>query len=212
MSIRDDILTVRSSRGLVSGKLMFAIVSFGFSLILFFAFVVPEYENIQQLMAEGRAKSKNIEAKNDTLKNILDFKKSIENVSNSDLEKVKVFIPGDNKVEFQLSNIDSLRRIYRLTLTGISVNEAGSAKGSKKEDSLILQGKEVKKSLLNFTVGGDFSGILSFIYSLERNIPFTNMESLEIVTDKKEVENKETGETEEIKTIEANVSLTLYHY
>lgn len=212
MSIRDDILTVRSSRGLVSGKLMFAIVSFGFSLILFFAFVAPEYENIQLLIAEERVKTKNIDAKNETLKNIMDFKKSVEDVSSSDLEKVKIFIPSGDKVEFQLSNIDSLRSLYRLTLTGISVNEAGSAKGSKKEEALILQGKEVKKSVLDFTVGGDFSGILSFVYSLERNVPFTNIESLEIVTDKKAIKNITTGETEEIKTIKANVSLILYHY
>lgn len=212
MGASADILTVGSSREVISGKLMFAIVSFGFSLILFFAFVVPEYEHMQSLMTEERAEIKNIQAKKDTLKNILDFKKSIENVSSSDMEKVRVFIPGDDKVEFHLSNIDSLRRIYRLSLSDVAISEPDAIKGTKKEEPLILQGKEVKKSILSFNVGGDFSGILSFVYSLERNIPFTNIENLEILTEKEKIVDKMTGEKVEIKSISAIVSLVLYHY
>ncbi len=213
MNIRNNVLKVER-RGILSGKLAFAIASFGFSLILFFTFVAPEYKHMQSLEIENVVKTKNIKEKNDTLTNILEFKKSIENVSASDLEKVKVFIPDDDKIEFQLSNIDNLRKSSRLSLFDVSVSETASKKGAKKatEEPLMLQGKEVKKSIINFTVGGDFSGIVSFINSLERTIPFTNIQSLEILTDKKRVVDEATKESVEVKSISSKISLEVYHY
>lgn len=223
MNIGSDILTVKNTKGFLSGKMIFSIASFVFGLVLFFVFIVPEYEKLKILTLEERLRSNNFDKRSQILGKMKSFERRVDNVSGSDLEKIKMFIPADNKVEFQLSNLDILARVMNVELYDLEILTGESAsknnnfsKKEKKGDEkpVKISSGEINETGYLFNIRGSYADILTFIHSIERNVPMLKINEISVSIDKEKAKNNEetASDIKTNKTITANISMSSYNY
>lgn len=208
MNIGPDLLTVSSTKGILSGKMMFSVASFIFGMALFFIFIVPAYKNMKIAELEDGLRSANLDKKNQTLAKMRSFERKVRDVSESDVEKIKTFIPADDKIEFQLSNLDILARVMKVELSGLGIVSKGDA------GNIILSGGAAKVVNYGFQVTGDYGDVLMFIHSIERNVPMFRISNLSIsVSDKTAQEEEDEVITENInKPVSATITMSSYNY
>jgi len=216
MNIGADILTVKSTKGVLSGKMMFSVASFVFGMVLFFTFIVPEYRDMKLLILEEKLRGSNLDEKNQTLAKMMSFERRVDNVSDSDIEKIKMLIPAEDKIELQLSNLDMLARVMNVKLSDLSITKSDSdSKNGKNqaEKTFTLGGKEVGVVDYSFKISGKYADILTFISSIERNVPLYNVNKVDLDVEKEtKVAEENALPVVEEKTINANLSMKSYNY
>jgi len=208
MNIGPDILTVSSTKGILSGKMMFSVASFIFGMVLFFVFIVPEYKNMKIAELEDGLRSANLDKKNQTLAKMRSFERKVRDVNESDVEKIKTFIPADDKIEFQLSNLDILARVMKVELSGLGITSKGDA------GAISLSGGEAKVVNYGFQVSGSYGDVLMFIHSIERNVPMFRINNLSIaVSDKAVQKEADAVVTEKTnRSVSASITMSSYNY
>ncbi|MFA6096476.1 MAG: hypothetical protein WC788_02505 [Candidatus Paceibacterota bacterium] len=208
MNIGPDILTVSSTKGILSGKMMFSIASFIFGMVLFFSFIVPAYKNMKIAELEDGLRSANLDKKNQTLAKMRSFERKVRDVSESDVEKIKTFIPVDDKIEFHLSNLDILARVMKVELSGLGIASKADA------GAISLSGGEAKVVNYGFQASGDYGDVLMFIHSIERNVPMLRISNLSIsVSDKTAQKEADAIVAENTnKTVSASIVMSSYYY
>lgn len=216
MNIGADILSVKSTKGLLSGKMMFSVASFIFGMVLFFTFIVPEYRDMKLLISEEKLRGSSFDKKNQTLAKMMSFERKVDNVSDSDIEKIKMFIPADDKIELQLSNLDMLARVMNVELSDLSIlkSDIASKNGKNEAEKVItFGGREVGMVDYSFKVSGSYADILTFVNSIERNVPIYKINKIKLDVDEETANSGEKAfPVMKEKIIKASLFMKSYNY
>lgn len=181
MNLGVDIITTRSDKMIISGKMTFAISSLVFSLVLFFIFIVPEYKNLKIMEIREKIEKDGLDNKNQILAKMKSFQRSLNDIDDADVEKIKMFLPSDDKLEFHLSNLDNMAAVHRLEISNLSVlyvtDSANQSDGNNASGPSIKNG-ELQGMIYSFRVKGAYVNVKAFLNSIESNIPVLKLESL----------------------------------
>lgn len=204
-----------NSSGKIPIEAELLILSFVFSLILVFVLVVPEYK--QMKIAEERVKliQENIESKNSVLEKVKDYNEKNKTIREMDLEKFNSLLSERNNVEKYIMDISKIANTSgsRVIVRGFSISNPRAVKLPAENSSLDLQAVAI-----SFSASGDFDNFMSFLDSIEKNVPLMELNSLNIrkiesedLTESK-IENEEDGEVDaKIIFVEADVVLSFYY-
>lgn len=218
MNTGTDILTVNKSTGFLTGKMIFSIASFVFGMVLFFIFIIPQYREMKILAMEEDLRSANLDKKNQTLSKMKVFERKMDDISDSEIEKIKMLIPSDDKIEFQLSNLDIFGRVMKVELHDLKVskkeggNDKGSGEKNNAEKSIKLQSGNLQSVTYDFKIKGSYSDIVMFIRSIERNIPMFQVSKISLEQEKPKSSKEDAPQITTNKVLVANISMSSYNY
>lgn len=220
LSLGADIITVNNSKGIFSGKMVFSTASLVFCLVVFFIFIIPGYRNIKILTIEEALKNSNYDKKMQTLAKMQAFELQVNDVSKSDIDKINMFIPNDNKVEYQLSNLDNLAAVYRVKLSKMQVTKKqreevnpDDPEASKKE--FELQEGDADNMIYKFEAKGAYGDVMALLRSVENNIPFLRLNNIRLADQGSEYEGGRASEEkpEDIgRVLIAKIEFTSFYF
>lgn len=199
-------------------------LSFVFSLILVFVYVVPEYRKMKIAEKQIELVQENIELKNSVLEKVKDYNEENKTIREMDSEKFNSLLSEKNNVEKYIADINRIVNTSgsRVSIREFSISDPMSVKLPIENSSLDLQTVDI-----SFSVLGDFDNFMSFLDSIEKNVPLMELGSLNIrkieskslteikIENDKEEGGEEGGEVAEegVETIfvEASVVLSFYY-
>ncbi|MCK4891188.1 MAG: hypothetical protein KAS78_00830 [Candidatus Pacebacteria bacterium] len=204
-----------NSSSKISIETKLVLLSFVFSLILLFVFVVPKYRQVKILEEQIKLIQENIESKNRVLEQVKDYNQKNKTIREMDLEKFSSLFLEKNNIEKYIADINRIAKSSgsRVNVGKFLISDPKSVKLPIENISLDLQSTDI-----SFSVLGDFDNFMSFLDSIEKNVPLMELSSLNIIkienkdlTESK-IEHEEDGEAD-AKTIfvEANVILSFYY-
>ena len=132
-----------------------------------------------------------------------------------DLEKFNSLLSEGNNTEEYIVNINKAANTSgsRVSIKNFSIGDPMPVKLSVENSSLDLQ-----EAKISFSVLGDFYNFMSFLDSIEKNVPLMELSSLNIRKIESEdltgskIENEEGGEADaEIIFVEAEITLSFYY-
>ncbi|NOQ68192.1 type 4a pilus biogenesis protein PilO [Patescibacteria group bacterium] len=190
-------------------------LSFVFSLILIFVFVVPKYRQMEISKEQIKLIQENVESKNSVLEKVKDYNEKNKTIREMDLKKFNSLLPERNNVEKYIADINKMADTSgsRVNIGKFSISNPRFVKSPVRNSSLDLRATDI-----SFSVLGDFDNLMSFLDSIEKNVPLMELSSLNIGKIENEdltrskIENEEDGETA-AKTIfvEANIILSFFY-
>lgn len=204
-----------NSNGKIPIETELLLLSFVFSLILVFVFVVPKYRQMEISKEQIKLIQENIESKNSVLEKVKDYNEKNKTIREVDLKKFNSLLSERNNVEKYIADINKMANTSgsRVNIGKFSISNPRFVKSPVRNSSLDLRATDV-----SFSVLGDFDNLMSFLDSIEKNVPLMELSSLNIRKTKREnlteskIENKEGGKADaEIVFVEAAVVLSFYY-
>ena len=203
MRIDEDIAMERNREKIVSGKMILLFFSLLFSVTIMFVFLVPQFEQTKIKEMEIELTNKTLESKRDTFIKIDSFNRTYKDISKTEINKMYDLLPDDNNFEEHLANIDKMAKRSGISIQNISFPERKTQAGS------TVNKDNFKIAEISFSTKSNFLNFMSFLSSLEKNIPITNIESISII---KKDENDDDSEDVMIdNNIETKTKLLFYH-
>jgi len=190
-------------------------LSFVFSLVLVLVLVIPEYRKMKIAEKQIELAHENIELKNSVLEKVKDYNEKNEIIREIDLEKFNSLLLEKNDVEKYIADINKIvnKSGSRVSIIKFSISDPTSVKLPIENSSLDLHTVDIR-----FSVLGDFDNFMSFLDSIEKNVPLMELGSLNIRKIESEnltgneTENEEGSETDaETMFVEADVVLSFYY-
>lgn len=214
MNFGADIVTVRRAEGLLSGKMVFVLASLIFTMGLFFLFILQEYRNMKILTMEERIKSENLDKRRQTLAKMKSFERRVENLSKDEIARIENFIPSDDKIEFELSNLDISARVAEAAIKNMEIEKTENAVKIKKQDEPVLKFRSgnVEKVRFSFDVAGKYFNIKNFIASIEQDIPLMTFKGLTLKVEEEEDVKKDIEPAKINKQLIATINIEAYYY
>jgi len=191
------IAKIKSSQKIISKEVIFLAVSLAVSLAVFFVFLLPEYKKMETVKFEKDLIKDNLKSREKTADKIEDFNKKYKDVEKKDLDKINNLLSDRNNFEEHLSYIDNFAKTNGILINDFTVTET-SESDSDSESNNISNDILFEMVEINFSAKGTFSNLVSFLDSLEKNIPLVNLKKLNIK--KNETEGKEIIEEIETRT------------
>jgi len=170
--------------------------------------VAPLHKEVKIIKAVNEIKKGNIESGRMSLARIIKISNENEEFKNSEIEKIKSFIPNRDNYEDYLAHFIKLANNKNIKIGGFSISENKSGQKRKDEDKAF---NEIK---IDIKASGNFLNFMSFIQDIEKGIPFIHEESISILGIE---ESGAAGENEETKTsvnpaLDYEICLKFYHY
>ena len=168
-----------------------------------FMFLIPQYEQTKIKEMEIELIRKTLESKRDIFIKIASFNRTYKDVSEIEINKMYDLLPDNNNFEEHLANIDKLAKRNGILVKNISFSE------HKKQGGLPVDKSDLEIAEISFSTESSFPNFMSFLDSLEKNIPLVNIDGISI-TKKDESSDKSEGAIID-NNIEAETRLLFYH-
>jgi len=202
MRTDENIVAGRNEKKIVSNRMILLFFSLLFFVIIMFMFLIPQYEQTRIKEMEIELIRKTLESKRDIFIKITSFNRTYEDMSETEINKMYDLLPDNNNFEEHLANIDKLAKRNGILVKNISFSE------HKKQGVLPVNKNDLEIAGISFSTESNFPNFMSFLDSLEKNIPLANIDELSIT-------KKESGDESEgaiiDNNIEAETKLLFYH-
>jgi|GEM_PF-5612643 len=177
----------------VSNKIALLFLSLILSLIIIFTLVSSEYKQMKLMKLEEEIMEDNLKLRENMISRIASFNKTNKDLDDEDLEKIYNLLPDDDNFEGHLANINNFAISNRILIKEFSVNSDKGAKPNEPQKNESVS--NLKKFQINFSLSGNFLDFMSFLDSVEKNIPLVDLKSLNItkVKTKKDESGDETA-------------------
>jgi len=173
------------------------------SCAIMFYVAAPMYKEVKIIEAINEIKEKDVGTKRLSLSKIIKISSENEKFKNSEIEKVKSFVPNRNNYEDYLAHFVKLANSKNIKINSFFVSEDENKQEEEQEDKIFNEKK------IDINASGSFLNFMSFIQDIEKGVPFIHEESISIL------EIEESDEDIEINTnpvLDYEICLKFYHY
>lgn len=203
MRTDENIVVRRNKEKIVSDKMILLFFSLLFSITIMFIFLIPQYEQTRIKEMETELIRKTLESKRDIFIKIASFDRTYKDMSETEINKMYDLLPDNNNFEEHLANIDKLAKRNGILIKNISFSE------HKKQGGLAVNKSNLETAEISFSAESSFPNFMSFLSSLEKNIPLVNIDRISI-TKKNENGDKSEGVIID-NNIETEIKLLFYY-
>lgn len=186
MRTDENIVVRRNKEKIVSDKMILLFFSLLFSITIMFIFLIPQYEQTRIKEMETELIRKTLESKRDIFIKIASFDRTYKDMSETEINKMYDLLPDNNNFEEHLANIDKLAKRNGILIKNISFSE------HEKQGGLTVNKSNLETAEISFSAESSFPNFMSFLSSLEKNIPLVNINRISI-TKKNESRDKSEG-------------------
>jgi len=183
----------RKSERSVSNKIALLFLSLILSLIIIFTLVSSEYKQMKLMKLEEEIMKDNLKLRENMIDRIASFNKTNKDLDDEDLEKIYNLLPDNDNFEGHLANINNFAISNRILIKEFSISGDKGVKPNEPQKNERVS--NLKKFQINFSLSGNFLDFMSFLDSVEKNIPLVDLKSLDIakVKTKKDESGDETA-------------------
>lgn len=203
MRTDENIVVRRNKEKIVSDKMILLFFSLLFSITIMFIFLIPQYEQTKIKEMEIELIRKTLESKRDIFIKIASFDRTYKDMSETEINKMYDLLPDNNNFEEHLANINKLAKRNGILVKNISFSE------HEKQGSLAVNKSNLETAEISFSTESSFPNFMSFLSSLEKNIPLVNIDRISI-TKKNEGGDKSEGVIID-NNIETEIRLLFYY-
>ncbi len=211
INVKSDTCEKLSGKTSIGTELLLAALVF--SLIIVYILVAPQYKQTKIVKEQIRLNQESIELKKSALEKIKNHNKINKELGEKDLEKFKNLLQEKNNFESYLASINKIANTSesRVSLSDFSIDKPKPADFSEGN----VNGLQMVK--ISFTAKGDFDSFMSFLDSLEKNVPLAELNSLDLrnITKKDEIKNEAEIKPEEVieanVLVESNIEMSFYY-
>lgn len=184
------------------------------SCAIMYYVVAPMYKEAGIIKAGNKIKEENVKNDNLALVRIIKINSGSKNLNSESVEKIKDFIPNRNNYEDYLIHIIKLANSKNIEINDFSVSE--NKNELKASDLKANNGDGLIETEINLAASSGFLNFISFLRSIEKSIPFIQVESVLVSAESEKGEINENSDinaaTNMDSILEYEMKLKFYHY